>query len=666
MVAKVKKEWPDPFDQLVEYPEPDRLIYADTDDAVISAYKWLKEANPRHVGFDLETYNERTDIWQHVASLYPYIGGKIRLAQIGYRYRDLWWTIILDYKKAKKQSHAVLKWLLEAPYADRKIIGHNLAFEFMYMEAIGIRTTADVFDTNLAARVLSNNLLPLSPRRSSKGYGLDLASCVGRDLQYKLPKDEQTSEWGNDILTSSQLQYAAKDALVVIPLAELYHKRLVQTKQIRAATADFRALPYMAACNATGISLDLDKVLEARETLIAKQQALREKACEVLGVDNPNSPAQLLKVFKELDPTVENTTSSTVDLLIRKHPQLEVLKEYKGTLKLLSTYVEPWLHMAELTGGTVHPNLKMIGADTGRMSCPTAFNKSVPSGEYTKTGKAKTKKITLGATLHGAPATTRDFFVARPGYVLIDADFSAIEVRLAAHMYNDAAMRELALDPTIDAHTRMATRIFGVPQEEVSSEQRKVGKTSNFALQYGCGVPKLHAQLESVLKRAVPIADARKAYDAWHDMHQGISRQMNVFRDRQHPKYHLRSPLGRVMCLPDPTGRMMKNEWGHVQPRPGKLIHTNGVNWPIQSAGRDLLAEAAILVWQQLLVPNPEVLPLHMVHDELLLEVPEHMVEYAMSVIRECMTDPTLQARYLGTIPLACDVLKGHRWSEAH
>ncbi|HRD41702.1 MAG TPA: DNA polymerase, partial [Prochlorococcaceae cyanobacterium AMR_MDS_5431] len=316
--------------------------------------------------------------------------------------------------------------------------------------------------------------------------------------------------------------------------------------------------------------------------------------------------------------------------------------------------------------GTVHPNLRSIGADTGRMSCPTAFKGSVPSGEFTKTGKAKTKTITLGATLHGAPNSTRDFFVSRPGYVMIDADFSAIEVRLAAHMYADPAMTELALNPDIDAHRRMASKIFSVTEDEVTSEQRKVGKTANFALQYGCGVNKLHAQLESVLGRKVDYEEANKAYETWHKTHYMISQRMSYFRDKSKPKYFLRSPLGRLMGMPDPSNRRRKNKWGQMQPVPGPLIHTNGVNWPIQSAGKDLLAEAAILVWQRLVAIEPRVIPLHLVHDEILVEVPEDMVNRAVDIIRGCMSDADLQKRYLGDIPLECEVLSGKRWSEVH
>jgi len=661
-----KKEAPiDPFKDYAPYPEPDILLLVDTQDKVKSARHLLKTVSPKKLGFDIETYNERQDIWRHVASLYPYIGGKVRTVQIGF-ITDTYerYVIIIDMKAVPTEGLAFLKTLLECPRDKRTIIGHNLAFEFLYMEHLGIRTTADVFDTQVAARVLSANLLPVEPNRGS-GYGLDLGSCVGRDLEAFLDKDEQTSNWGAD-LTQSQLVYASKDALCVLDLEKLYRERLQQTRQLAAAQADFRVLPMMAACNANGITLDVEKVQETKIKLEAEKERLYAKCCEVFGVNNPNSPAQLLPVLQQLDPDVTSTNKQTIEFLARKHPQVSVLLELKEVVKTIGTYILPWLNMAELTGGTVHPNLRVIGADTGRMSCPTAFKGSVPSGEFTKTGKEKTTTIILGATLHGAPKTTREFFVARPGYIMLDADFSAIEVRLAAHTYKDPAMQELALDPNIDAHRRMASKIFGVPEDKVTSEQRAVGKTANFALQYGCGVNKLHAQLESVLKRKVDKAEAEKAYTAWHETHYMISAQMSVFRDKNNPKYFLRSTLGRIMGTPSPIGGKKTNKWGHIRPEEGPLIHTNGVNWPIQAAGRDLLAEAAILVWERLVVPNPDVIPLHLVHDEILLEVPEAKAEYAAKIVKECMSDADLQKKYLGTIPLECETLMGHRWSEAH
>ena len=659
-----KTDAPDPFQDLDVYPEPDVLHLANTPDTIASARALLRQAQPKVIGFDLETYNVRTDIWKNVASLFPYIGGRVRTAQIGFIWEQTSYVIVIDLKAVPQPAFKFLQTLLECHRGKRTIVGHNLAFEFLYMESMGIRVTADIFDTQLAARILSCNLLPLSPRRGN-GYGLDLGSCVGRDLSKCLDKTEQVSDWSQE-LTQEQIIYAAKDALCVLHLWDLYAERLAATEQTSVAEADFRVLPIMAACNANGLKLDIPKVQAAKEELEANKIALTQKCCQVLGVENPNSPAQLLPVFQKLDPTVNDTTKQTLDFLARKHPELQVLAELKHNNKLLGTYIEPWLKMAELTGGSVHPNLKAIGADTGRMSCPTAFKGSVPSGEFTKTGKEKTKTIILGATLQGAPTSTRSYFVARTGYTLLDADFSAIEVRLAAHMYNDPATRLLATDKTIDAHTLMASKIFNVPQEEVTKDQRKIGKVSRFALQYACGVNKLHQTLENALATEVPPEVAEKAYRVWHETHYMISRQMDLFKNRRDPRFFLRSPLGRLMGKPDPSQRKVKNKWGHIQPLRGPLIQTNGVNWPVQSAGRDLLAESCILIWNRLLVPHRDIRPLILVHDEILLEVPNDKLDMAATVVRQCMTDPELQARYLGDIPLECEVLTGQTWGEAH
>lgn len=655
----------DPFAELPQYPNPDHLLVADTEAKVSEARTLLAHYKPQMVGFDLETYNERSDIWKHVASLYPYIGGKVRTAQIGFISEGKKYAIVLDLKAVPAAGLKFLRTLLECPREKRTVVGHNLGFEFLFMEAMGIRTTADIFDTQLAARILSANLLPLAPRRTSKGYGLDLASCAGRDLKVCLPKDEQTSDWGQE-LSTSQLMYAAKDALVVLELRDIYQYRLEASGQTEVAKADFRLLPIMSACNATGLKIDIEKLEKAKQQLEQTKLELHQECCQILGVENPNSAAQLLPVFKQLDPTVDNTRKETVEFLARNHPQVLKLLELKKVNKLLSTYIDPWLKMAELTGGTIHPNLRAIGADTGRMSCPTAYKGSVPTGEVFSTGKPKTTTLILGGTLQGAPTSTREYFIARPGYVLLDADFSAIEVRLAAHIYKDPATKELALDPDIDAHTLMASKIFAVPQEEVTKEQRKIGKTARFALQYACGIPKLHASLESALNKPVEHSVAEKAYRVWHETHYMISRRMQFFKDRRNPQYFIRSPLGRLMASPDPSGRKFKNKWGHIQPCKAPLIQTNGVNWPVQSAGRDLLAEACDLVWNRLLVPHRDILALILVHDEILIEVPEHKVAMAKQVMIECMTDKSLQERYLGDIPLEAEVLTGHTWGEAH
>lgn len=660
----INKPTTDPFENLPVYPDPDVILVVDKADLARQARLLMREAQPTKIGFDLETYNERTDIWRHVAALFPYIGGKIRTAQIGFYYNQQSYAIIFDFKAVPEESYSFINTLLRCPREKRTIIGHNLAFEFLYMESIGIRTTADIFDTQIAARILSGNLLPVSPHRG-KGYGLDLGSCAGRDLRLNLPKEQQTSDWSGE-LSPEQISYAAKDSLAVLDLEVLYTERLQDTEQTAVAKADFRVLPIMAACNANGIQLDTDKVQNAKIKFEAERVRLIEACKENLGVDNPNSPAQLLPVLQSWNPNITDTKKDTLEKLLPSHPELKPLLELKQVVKLIGTYIDPWLQMANLTNGTVHPNLKAIGADTGRMSCPTAFRGSVGTGAFTKTGKEKTTTITLGATLHGCPSSTRSFFKARPGYTFIDADFSAIEVRLAAHMYEDEAMRELALNPDIDAHRRMASKIFDTPEDKVTNEQRKVGKTANFALQYGCGVAKLHAQLETVLGRTVELEEAERAYRAWHETHKNISKRMQIFKDRRNPKYFLRSPLGRLMGMPDPSGRQSKNKWGHIQPVKGPLIHTNGVNWPVQAAGRDLLAEAAGLIWDQLMADNIDIKACHLVHDEILLEVPDHKVSWAKEIVKKCMSDKALQARYLGEIPLECEVHSGKTWDEVH
>lgn len=634
----------------------------------------LKEHRPKGIGFDIETYTDRdydSDIYATPAPLYPWLGGKIRLLQFAFEVKG---SLQLRYLDTKSSGFdwVSLQYLFETDEIlhDTYIIGHNLAFEYAFLAATGIRPRRKTWDIMLGERILSSNLLPLEPviSKDGKGQGLNLASICKRYLQVDLPKEEQTSNWGALFLSVSQVKYALNDVRYLLDIARSQYKFLKRTKQLDVFTSDCEALPLLAACNATGIRIDTGLLRTKLETAENTLQRITEELKESMGIENPNSPAQLMAYFDDKGVPIENTTKKVMDgLSLEQFPDKLKYLEMKALTKSIGTYYKNWENMSSLTGGYLYPNLKMIGADSGRMSCPRHFSASVPDPSKTRIksgpneGKMRTSTLKISSTLQGAPSETRELFMARPGYVLVDADFSAIEVRLAAHIYKDSTFKRIVREG-LDQHVLMASEIYGVVADAVEKWQRKIAKTANFALIYACWVKKLRLELEIATGREVTWEEAETVYNTWHKLHQPISKHMSMFREKD--VYELRSLAGRRM-MKKGKGKM-RNDLGFICSQKAKLYSTDGTNWPVQSTGKDLFAGALRLIWDKLYRFGDAVHYLMLVHDEILLEAREDVVSEVSKNVHECMTDRGLQRKYLGDVELAADVQTGHRWSDVH
>jgi len=244
--------------------------------------------------------------------------------------------------------------------------------------------------------------------------------------------------------------------------------------------------------------------------------------------------------------------------------------------------------------------------------------------------------------------------------VLIDADWRSIELRLTANIYQDSGERLLALNPEIDAHALMAAKIYGlsIPEDgvvrscDVSAHQRSIGKTANFALGYGCGVNSLMERLSLAQDRPVSYEEASRVYRAWRAQHPGIVRQMERYEN--HRITECRSVSGRRIIVKD------RSTGFHLP-----MGRTNGVNYPIQASGKDLLADAVALLWSRL-AEYPTSHFVALVHDEILIECDRKDSKCVAKLVKEAMEDPGLQSKYLGDIPLIADVKIGDTWADVH
>ena len=416
-----------------------------------------------------------------------------------------------------------------------------------------------------------------------------------------------------------------------------------------------------------GLAVDVSAAIDARTRADAERESLAAEVQRSLEIENYRSPEKLqLALSRYLGEAVENTKERTLrnflpDPLIE---QLLQLKSLDQELREVNWLIEE----ARLTDGRVRPHYRIIGASTGRMSTSALVRESssqVPSDtERYRTGarQGEAKPVKLGQFGFNFQGITGDrkkaLSTGNPDTVLMDLDWSSIEIRLQAspQLYNDDGQRRILLEG-IDPHAYIASQACGREITKADPERSSIGKRANFALAYGCGLAGVQKLLSRARGAQVSDKEARRVYDAWHRLHPQMSREMEKFSSGS--VREVRSIAGRRM-----TSR--SNQTGTDGIRPMQTLgRTNGINFPVQGSGRDLLAAALADLWPAL-DRFQGVHIVGLIHDEILLEVPRHLIEEVKAVALHCMTSGTLQERYLGDIPLEADCNVAESWGEAH
>ncbi|MFM7642211.1 MAG: DNA polymerase, partial [Cyanobium sp.] len=453
---------PSPFRDLPA-PEPVAVsLVQSLPDLQALVERWLASP-PELVGLDIET-----------TGLSPLLGARIRTVQLQADGEPCCW--VLDLFQLGETWPTLLAPLFRS--LRTTWVAHNAAFEVEHLAAAGVRILSPIRCTLTASDLLSRGVKPTPLRRAAKGTGMDLASCCGRLLQLDVDKAEQTSDWGAQTLTQEQLAYAALDARLALDLWKVQLPRLEREGMVESHRVESQALPAVAEARLSGLTLDLH---QARQLLTRGQQELEQLASRLsseLGVENVNSQRQVASAVEGRGhqlPTTAAGNKSTAEQVLRPIYQqdsgLDPLKEHRSIQKNVRTYLRNWVELAEADPeNRIHPQLRSLGSVTGRMSCP--------KGELAKP-----------TTLHGVPAESdlRALFVAAPGHLLVDGDWAAIEHRLAAAIYGEEAYVAIYQSEDPDPHSHTASAIYGKPISKADREERAVGKTANFCLQYGGG-----------------------------------------------------------------------------------------------------------------------------------------------------------------------------------
>lgn len=423
---------------------------------------------------------------------------------------------------------------------------------------------------------------------------------------------------------------------LLLPLADSLTARLNQTAQW-SVFADIEMPLASVLCDMEEVGFKIDRAAVRRygaslDALIADMEA---RVYALAGHPfNINSPKQLGEVlFEELmlpagkkTKTGYATGAEILEKLRHYHPIVDDILDYRQYTKLRSTYVEGLLKVAD-GDGRIHTTFKQTGTATGRLSSAEPNLQNIPI------------RTELGREM-------RKFFIpSRADMVLIDADYSQIELRLLADIAGDSAMRE-AFVSGFDIHTDTASRVFGVAPDAVTVEMRKKAKAINFGLMYGMSDFSLAEDLH------ISRSEARTYIAGYMDSYPDIEKYLSDIVRSAYEQGYVTTKAGRRRRIPELA------ESNKMRKKFGERV---AMNSPIQGTAADIIKLAMIRVHKRLAEAGIPARMILQVHDELILESERDCAAQAMDILRDCMEHAATLS-----VPLAVDAHIGKNWFEAH
>ncbi len=544
-----------------------------------------------------------------------------------------------DYEGAPAQldREAVLlalKPLLEDPAKAK--VGQNAKYDINILAngspAIEMRGVA--YDTMLESYVLN-----------STATRHDMDSLAQKYLDHTTIAFEEIAGKGAKQLTFNQINldkagpYAAEDADITLRLHHALQARLAQTPSVQPVLMDIEMplVPVLARIERQGALVDAELLKVQSGELGVKMAELELRAYELAGETfNLGSPKQLgtilydklgMPVLSKTAKGQPSTAEAVLDeLALQGYPLPEVLMQYRSLSKLKSTYTDKLPGQINPRTGRIHTSYQQAVAATGRLSSSDPNLQNIPIRT------AEGRRI-------------RQAFIASPGYKLLAADYSQIELRIMAHLAKDEGLLH-AFRNDLDVHRATAAEVFGVALEDVTTDQRRSAKAINFGLIYGMSAFGLAKQI------GVDRKQSQDYIDRYFARYPGVLAYMERTRAQAAEQGFVETLFGRRLYLPDINAK---------NPALRKGAERTAINAPMQGTAADIIKRAMVKVDNWLSESGLDARVILQVHDELVLEVREDLVEQVKDEIRQHMS----QAAQLD-VPLLVEAGVGANWDEAH
>ena len=541
-----------------------------------------------------------------------------------------------DYEDAPEQLD--LDWVLEQlkpllENAELAKVGQNLKYDANVLSHYGIQMQGIVYDTMIESYCLNS----VATRHN-------MNALADKYLGYQTVHFEDIAGKGAKQLTFNQIDiekashYAAEDADITLRLHEAIYPKLSQSADQLNVFNDIEMplLPVLARMEQYGVLIDSDLLDQQSHKLGMRLSELEIEAHNIAGQSfNLSSPKQLQKIlFEELKiPVIKKTPKgapSTAEEVLQElaldYPLPKVILENRGLSKLKSTYTDK-LPLLSDKAGRVHTSYHQAVTATGRLSStePNLQNIPIRSEEGRK---------------------IRQAFIAPADHKIVAIDYSQIELRIMAHLSDDPGLVS-AFSQGLDVHKATAAEIFSVALDEVTTNQRRSAKAVNFGLIYGMSAFGLAKQLD------VPRHKAQEYMDTYFERYPNVQNYMEDTRQQATETGYVETLFGRRLYLPD-----IKSKNGMRR----KGAERAAINAPMQGTAADIIKKAMLSVdaWIEA-QQDPRIKMTMQVHDELVFEIHQDIVEETTKVLVQLMNDAVELS-----VPLIAEAGMGDNWDEAH
>ena len=525
----------------------------------------------------------------------------------------------------------LLKPLLENK--ENKKVGQNLKYDKSVFANYDITLRGIAFDTMLESYVVDSTAARHNMDSLALKY-LDKTTIKFEDVAGKGKKQLQFNEVDLELAGP----YAAEDADITLQLHEHLWPMLEKQPGLKKVFHDIEMplLSVLSRMERYGVKLDVDMLHTQSSELAHKMIEIEQQAHDLAGQTfNLSSPKQIqeilfdkleLPILKKTPKGQPSTAEDVLQELALDYPLPQLILDHRGMSKLKSTYTDKLPDMVFAKTGRVHTSYHQAVAATGRLSSSDPNLQNIPV--RTPEGRR-----------------IRQAFIPEPGFKILSADYSQIELRIMAHLSQDKGLRG-AFERGEDVHRATAAEVFSVTPDQVSNEQRRHAKAINFGLIYGMSAFGLARQIK------VDRKAAQLYIDRYFERYPGVKKYMDGTRQQAHDNGFVETVFGRRLYLPE------INSSNHLR---RQYAERTAINAPMQGTAADLIKKAMLSIDDWLQTNNSPVSMIMQVHDELVFEVPEQEVEAISELVNQHMMGVAELS-----VPLIVAVGVGDNWDQAH
>ena len=516
-----------------------------------------------------------------------------------------------------------LRRLLEAPRPIK--IAHNAKFDAKFIKHKIGASIGGLFDTLLASQLVGAGDI-------EERHGLE--TVASRYLNEAVDKSERLSNW-NFELSEAQLEYAARDAAVLLPLREKLIERLRTESLVKCAQLEFECVMTVVDIELAGFYMHKDRWLEQLAIVEKKRAELAEKLQEVLAEEssqgslfggpqrddiNLDSHQQVNQALTRLGvPVPDSTRNWKLQPLAAQYPVVETLLEYRTVQKALTSYGQNMIELINPVTRRLHADFRQIGAPTGRFACTNPNIQQVPHAvEYRR-------------CFSGHPESRK----------LVIADYSQIELRILAEFSGDRGFMQ-AFNSGADLHRVTASQVFNVSLDQVSKEQRDFAKRLNFGVVYGIGAQRFG------LMTGLPVPEAENVLRRYFGTYRELDTYLREAANRAVQDRQARTGSGRLVRF-----RYDENDRQQIS-----MTQRNGKNTPIQGTSADILKRALRLLRDELRDTNAKIV--NIIHDEIVVETDADEAQETAAKLERVMC--AAGEEYLKTVPVKVETEIADEW----